>query len=77
MTVTLERIRDDFGRITSDNVDPGGGVNRWSPWKGSVMILEALPLKMLILEGVDQWSPWKGSVNDFGRITSDNVDPGG
>ena len=22
--VNLERIHDDFGRITSDNVDPGG-----------------------------------------------------
>ena len=24
-TLNLERICDDFGRITSDNVDPGGG----------------------------------------------------
>ena len=24
MTVSLERICNDFGRITSDNVDPGG-----------------------------------------------------
>ena len=23
--VNLERIHEDFGRITSDNVDPGGG----------------------------------------------------
>ena len=25
--VTLERIHYDFGRITSDNVDPGGLIN--------------------------------------------------
>ena len=37
--VNLERIHDDFGRITSDNVDPGG-VDRWSTWKGSTMTLE-------------------------------------
>ena len=42
--VNLERIHDDFGRITSDNVGPGGGVNRQSTWKGSTMTLEGLPL---------------------------------
>ena len=25
--VNLERICNDFGRITSDNVDPGGSIN--------------------------------------------------
>ena len=24
--VNLERIYEDFGRLTSDNVDPGGGL---------------------------------------------------
>ena len=48
--VNLERICDDFGRITSDNVDPGGmGVNQQSTWRGSTMTLEGLPLTMLIL----------------------------
>ena len=48
--VTLERIHNDFGRITSDNVDPGGG-QLMVTWKGSAMILEGLPLTMLILGG--------------------------
>ena len=26
-TLNLERICRDFGRITSDNVDPGGSIN--------------------------------------------------
>ena len=30
LMVNLERIRKDFGRITSDNVDPGVGVNQRS-----------------------------------------------
>ena len=25
--LTLERIHDDFGRITFDNVDPGGSID--------------------------------------------------
>ena len=46
----LERIRKDFGRIASDNVDPRG-VNQHSTWKGSAKTLEGLPLTMLILGG--------------------------
>ena len=45
--VSLERIHDDFRRITSDNVDPG--VNQQSTWKGSTMTLEGSPLTMLML----------------------------
>ena len=75
MTLNLERICEDFGRMASDNVDPGG-VHRHSTWKGSAKTLEGSPLTMLIL-GVDRHSTWKGSGKDFGRITSDNVDPGG
>ena len=37
--VNMERVCDDFARFTSDNVDPGG-VNQWSPWKGSAMTLQ-------------------------------------
>ena len=108
----------------------GEGVNWQSTWKGSVKILQGLPLTRLILgdwltvnletsantlqglslamliQGVDQWSTWEGSTKtlqglpltmlilmlilwdwsmvnlgriheDFARITSDNVDPGG
>ena len=70
----LERICKVFARITSDNVDLGR-VNQQSTWKGSTVTLEGLPLTMLILGG-------QLTVNlerihdDFGRITSDNVDPG-
>ena len=32
--VNLERICEDFARVTSDSVD--GGVDQWSTWKGSV-----------------------------------------
>ena len=38
-TLNLERIHRDFGRITSDNVDPGGvddtqlGKDPQRPWK--------------------------------------------
>ena len=34
-TVNLGRICKDFGRITSDSVDPGWGVNQQSTWEGS------------------------------------------
>ena len=50
MTLNLERIHNNFGRITSDNVDPGG-VDRHSTWKGSTKTLEGSPLTMLILGG--------------------------
>ena len=30
--VNLERICEDFARITSDNVDPCRGFNQWSTW---------------------------------------------
>ena len=48
--VNLKRICEDFARITSDNVDPGG-IDRWSTWKGSTKTLQGLPLTMLILWG--------------------------
>ena len=48
--VNLVRIHEDFARFTSDNVDPGAvGVDRQSPWKGSMKTLQGLPLTMLIL----------------------------
>ena len=75
MTVNLERICDGFGRISSHNVDPQG-VNRQSTWKGSVIILEGLPLTMLILGG-QLMVNLERICKDFARITSDNVDPGG
>ena len=74
-TLNLERIRKDYGRITSDNADPGGGVDRHSTWKGSVKTMEGSPLTMLILGG-------RSTLNleriheDYGRIASDNADPG-
>ena len=47
--VNLERLRNDFARFTSDNVDPEGvGVNCQSTWKGFTMTLEGLPLTMLM-----------------------------
>ena len=48
--VNLERICEDFGRITSENVDLGV-VNQQPTWKGSMMTLQGLPLTMLILGG--------------------------
>ena len=41
---------NDFGRITSHNVDPGGQSDTQLR-KGSVITLEGSPLTMLILEG--------------------------
>ena len=99
----LQRLCKDY-LCTSDHVDPGGEVNQWSTWKGSVKTLQGLPLTMLILRGSidsqlgkDLQRLWKdylctsdhvdlggrSTVNlerickDFGRITSDNVNPGG
>ena len=60
LTHNLERICEDIARITSDNVDPGGGVNWHTTWKGSMRTLQGLPLTMLIL-GVNQHTTWKGS----------------
>ena len=42
----------DIARFTSDNVDPGVGVNQQSTWKGFTKILQELSLTMLILDGV-------------------------
>ena len=47
-TVNLGRICKDFGRITSDSVDPQGA-DQQSTWEGSAKTLEGLPLTMLIL----------------------------
>ena len=74
LTVSLERIHNDFGRITSDMLILG--VNQWSTWKGSTMTLEGSPLTMLILGG-QLMVNLERIHNDFGRITSDNVDPRG
>ena len=38
-----------IARITSGNVDPGGGSIDSSTWKGSTKTLQGLPLTMLIL----------------------------
>ena len=100
LTLNLERIRKDFGRIKSPlTMLILGWVDKHSAWKGSTKTLEGSPLTMLIL-GVDRHSTWKGSTKtleglplilwggwltfnlerirkDFGRITSDNVYPGG
>ena len=73
----MERICKDFGRIASDNVDPGG-VNQHSTWKGSAKTLEGLPLTMLILgnlPGQSRHCNLERICKDFGRITSDNGDP--
>ena len=52
--VNLERICKDFARITSDNVDPGGGSIERSTWKGSAKTLQGLPVTVLILgESID------------------------
>ena len=66
-------IHDDFGRITSDNVDPGGS---------STLNLESIhndfgriTSDMLILGG-QLMVNLERICDDFGRITSDNVDPG-
>ena len=56
----MERIRNDFGRITSANADPGG-FDQHSTWKGSAKTLEGSPLPMLILGGADRHSTWKES----------------
>ena len=77
-TLNLERIRKDFGRIASDNADPGGGsIDRHSTWKGSAKTLEGLPLTMLILGGGRSTLNLERIRKDFGRIASDNADPGG
>ena len=50
--VNLERICEDFARITCDSVDPGArGVNQWSTWKGSAKTLQGLPMTVLIWGG--------------------------
>ena len=102
LTINLGRIHEDFGRITSDSVDPEGsinsqlgkdlqtlwkdhlwqcwswGVNWQSTWEGSAKTLEGLPLTVLILGVGGQSTVNMGRIcKDFGRITSDSVDPGG
>ena len=54
----------------------GGGVDQHSTWKGSTKTLEGLPLTMLILGGQLTLN-LERIRKDFGRIASDNVDPGG
>ena len=52
------------------------GVNWHTTWKGSVRTLQGLPLTMLILGGQSTHN-LERICKDIGRITSDNVDPGG
>ena len=77
MTLNLERICKDFGRIASDNVDPGGQstLNLERIHKD----LEGLPLTMFHRD------LWEGQLTlnmerirkDFGRIASDMINWGG
>ena len=53
------------------------GVSQWSSWKGSAKTLQGLPLTMLIQRGGWSIVSLERIHNDFGRITSDNVDLGG
>ena len=46
--VNLGMIHEDFARIISDSVEPGGWVDSWLTWKGSVKTLQGLPLTLLI-----------------------------
>ena len=78
-TLNLERICEDFGRITSDNgKDPQWPRKDRLNWKGSAMTLEGSPQL-----GKDPQWPWKDCLNlerirnDFGRIASANADPWG
>ena len=68
MTVNLGRIHEDFARITSDSVDPGGITSYsvdpggQSTWEGSAKTLQGLPLYSVDLGGVNQQSTWEGSM---------------
>ena len=76
LTLNLERIRKDFGRIASDNVDPGGQ---------STLNLERIhkDFGRIASDNVDPGEGGQLTLNlerickDFGRIASDNADPGG
>ena len=71
-SLNFERIHKDFGRIASDNVDPGG---QSTLNFGSCQFLGG--------EGGEGKGGGRSTLNferihkDFGRIASDNVDPGG
>ena len=71
----MGRICKDFGRITSDSVDPGWGVNQQSTWEGST------DFGRIISDNVDPGGSLTVNLGriceDCGRITSDSVDPGG
>ena len=71
---------EDFGRITSDNADAGGGSIDTQLGKDPQRLwktLEGSPLTMLILGGGRSTLNLERIHKDFGRITSDNADPGG
>ena len=73
--VNLGRIHKDFARITSYSVGPWG-VDWQSTWEGSTKTLQGLPQTVLILG--DQLAVNLGRIReDFERITSYSVDPGG
>ena len=55
-----------------------GEVDQQSTWEGSAKTLQGLPLIMLIHGGGVQSTVNLGGIcEEFARITSDNVDPGG
>ena len=74
--VNLERICEDFARITCDSVEPGGGQSTVNLKRIRAKTLQGLPLTMLILGGRSMVNLERIS-KDFARITSDSVDPGG
>ena len=74
-TVNLERIHDDFGRITSDSVDPGEGLINGQLWKDPWWLWKDHLWQCWSLGGQSMVN-LERICNDFGRITSDNVDPG-
>ena len=77
LTLNLERICRDLGRIASDNVHPGGGGQ-------STLNLERIhrDFGRIASDNVDpggliNTQLGKDQCRDLGRIASDNVDPGG
>ena len=77
MTVNLGRIHKDFARITSDSVDPGGGSIDSQLGKDPAKTLQGLPHDS-VDPGGGQLTVNLGRIHeDFARIISYSVDPGG
>ena len=74
-TLHLGRICNNFRRITSANVGPGGSID--TQLGKDLQQLWKDRLWQCWSWGVDWHYTWKGFYNNFGRIASDNVDPGG